>query len=275
MAPPDGFLPYGRTPAQAHNTRDIGATTQRWRTAYLGTSVDVQVDNATNTGVTRGLTLSHTTSGTAAAGIGAGLLMRAENAAGTLKSAGALDAIHTTATDAAEVSAVLVSAGIAGSLLEVARFAAVASAVNGIAFAAAAAGGAPSITARGGDTNINVMLGGKGSGVAALQGGNGQAILGVSNAGLMVYADTQTGASPTVSRPAGKVRVQSGQTSVTVTNTLAQAGDHVHATIQNAATNAVYIKSAVATAGQIVITLSGDPGASHADIVFLLVHPLT
>lgn len=60
----------------------------------------VAIDNATVDAVTRGLTLSHTTSGTAAAGIGAGMLMRAESAAGTLRSAGAVDAIHTTATDA-------------------------------------------------------------------------------------------------------------------------------------------------------------------------------
>ena len=184
MAPPDGFLPYGRTPAQAHNTRDIGATAQRWRTAYLGTSVDVQVDNATNTGVTRGLTLSHTTSGTAGAGIGAGMLMRAENAAGTLKSAGAVDAIHTTATDAAEVSAVLVSTGIAGSLLEVARFATVASAVNGFAFTGAATAGAPSIAARGGDTNVGLDVLPKGTGVLSLKGGGGSAKIQVSNTGI-------------------------------------------------------------------------------------------
>ena len=196
MAPPDGFLPYGRTPAQANNSRDIGASSQRWRTAYLGTIVDVQVDNATNTGVTRGLTLSHTTSGTAGAGIGAGMLMRAENAAGTLKSAGAVDAIHTTATDAAEVSAVLVSSGIAGSLLEVARFATVASAVNGLAFTGAATAGAPSIAPRGGDTNIGLTLLPKGTGTLALQSGGGTTMIGVNNTGIGFFGATPA-AQPT------------------------------------------------------------------------------
>lgn len=42
MAPPDGFLPYGRTPTQADNTRDLGTSTQRWRTLYLGTSLILQ-----------------------------------------------------------------------------------------------------------------------------------------------------------------------------------------------------------------------------------------
>ena len=89
--------------------------------ALTPTALNVVTPDALNTAVTRGLTLSHTTTNTAAAGVGAGLLMRAESGAGTLRSAGAVDAIHTTATDGAEVSAVLVSSGIAGSLLEVAR----------------------------------------------------------------------------------------------------------------------------------------------------------
>lgn len=42
MSPPDGFLPYGRTPTQADNTRDMGTATQRWRTLYLGTSLILQ-----------------------------------------------------------------------------------------------------------------------------------------------------------------------------------------------------------------------------------------
>lgn len=42
MAPPDGFLPYGRTPTQADNARDMGTSTQRWRSLYLGTSLILQ-----------------------------------------------------------------------------------------------------------------------------------------------------------------------------------------------------------------------------------------
>ena len=42
MAPPDGFIPYGRTPTQADNTRDMGTATQRWRSLYLGTSLVLQ-----------------------------------------------------------------------------------------------------------------------------------------------------------------------------------------------------------------------------------------
>lgn len=239
----------------------------------LATAQTITLNDATNNAVTRGLTLSHTTSGTAAAGIGAGLLLRAESAGGTLRSAGAVDAIHTTPTDGAEVSAVLVSAGIAGSLLEVARFAAVASAVNGLAVTAAATGNGPLLQARGSDTNIDVALAGKGSGKAQLVAPSGDNALGVSTAGIFVDSSTQTGASPTVSRNSGVVRVQSGATSVTVTNTLCTTSSLVFTQIRNTLTNNVTIRSVVPGAGSFVITLSGDPGASHADIAFFMVQP--
>lgn len=250
--------------------------------AMTPTSWNVVTADALNTAVTRGLTLSHTTTNTAQAGIGAGLLFRAESGAGTLRSAGAVDAIHTTVTDGAETSAVLVSAGIAGSLLEVARFAAVASAVNGFAFTGAATAGTPTLSARGSDSNIGIALQAKGTGAAALASGNGAVTLGVSNSRvemvgstLHVETDTQTGASPTVSLPAGVVRVASGATSVTVTNTLVTANSLVFAAIRNTLTNNVAIRSVVPGSGSFVITLSGDPGASHADIAFFVVNPAT
>lgn len=89
----------------------------------------------------------------------------------------------------------------------------------------------------------------------------------------VVYADTQTGASPTVSRPAGVVRVQSGNTAVTVTNTLVASTSLVFVSIRNTTTNAVSVAHVVPGSGSFVVTLSGDPGASHADIAFLVVNP--
>lgn len=241
----------------------------------LALAQTITLNDATNTGVSRGITLSHTTSGAAGAGIGAGLLLRAENAAGTTRSAGAVDAIHTTVTDGAEVSAVLVSSGIAGSLLEVARFAAVASAVNGLAVTASATGEPVLLTARGSDTNATLGLRGKGTGSAALLASSGDGILAVSTAGIAVDSDTQTGVSPTVSRNSGVVRVPSGSTSVTVTNTLCATTSLVFAQIRNTLTNNVTIRSVVPGAGSFVITLSGDPGASHADIAFFMLQPDT
>lgn len=239
----------------------------------LALAQTITLNDATNTGVSRGITLSHTTSGTAAAGIGAGLLFRAESAAGTLRSAGAVDAIHTTATDGAEVSAVLVSSGIAGSLLEVARFAAVASAVNGLAVTASATGAPVMLAPRGSDTNAGLVLQSKGTAKAGLMSGNGDTLFSVSNAGIFVDSDTVVTPTPTVSCNSGVVRVANGATTVTVTNTLCTESSLIHATIRNTLTNNVTIRSVVPGAGSFVITLSGDPGASHADLAFFMLQP--
>lgn len=243
--------------------------------AMSPTGWSVVTADAVTDAVSRGLTLSHTTSGTAAAGIGAGALLRAENAAGTLKSAGAIDAVHTTATDGAEVSALILGAGIAGSVLEVARLAAVASAVNGLALTASATGEPVAVGVRGTDTNIGLGLTSKGTGQVMLVPGGSTVQLAVSTAsGVLLRSTTDTGATPTASSATGIVRVQSGNTAVTVTNTLVSATSHVFAQIRNATSNAVSVLRVVPGSGSFVVTLSGDPGASHADISFLVVNGL-
>lgn len=60
----------------------------------LSVAASIAVEDATNNGVTRGLTITHSTSGTPANGIGAGLLLRAEVADG-VRDACALDAVAT------------------------------------------------------------------------------------------------------------------------------------------------------------------------------------
>lgn len=239
----------------------------------------IAIDDATNNGVTRGLTLSHTTTGTAAASIGAGLLLRAESAGGTTRSAGALDAIHTTATDGAEVSALILSAGIAGSLLEVARFAAVASAVNGVSITAAATAGTPVIAARGSDTNIGIALQAKGTGEATLASGNGSVALAVSNtrveitgSPLFLESSSVLTPAPEINAPTGVVRVASGATTVVVTNSFVSATSLIFAQIRNQTTNSVSVRSVEPGSGSFTIRLSGDPGASNADVAFLVVN---
>ena len=95
----------------------------------------------------------------------------------------------------------------------------------------------------------------------------------VFNAAPEVYSDTQTGATPTVSRPAGVVRVPNGATTVTVTNTLVSATSLIFAQIRNATTSVVSVANVVPGAGSFIINLSGDPGASNADVAFLVVTP--
>ena len=239
----------------------------------LATAQTITVNDAVSNAVTRGLTLSHTTSGTAAAGIGAGILLRAESDAGTLRSAGAVDAIHTDVTDGAEVSALVLSAGIAGSLLEVARLAAVASAVNGLSVLGSATGEPVQMGVRGTDTDITVALVPKGAGGAMLLAGSGDNALGVTSAGIRVDSGSDVTGTPTVSRNSGIVRVASGGATVSVTNTLCTADSKVFAQIRNQTTNPVSILSVEPGAGSFVVRLSGDPGASHADVAFFMVQP--
>lgn len=168
----------------------MGSTLALTGAATISAASSVAIDDATTNAVTRGLTLSHTTSGTAANGIGAGMLLRAESAAGTLRSAGAVDAIHTDVTDGAEVSALILSAGIAGTLYEVARLAAVASAVNGVSITAEATGNTPVIEARGGDTNIGLNLNPKGTGSVSLRSGSDAQRIDVNNTGIGFYGLT-------------------------------------------------------------------------------------
>lgn len=137
-------------------------------------SPSVTLEDATTNDVSRPLTLTHTTTGTAAAGIGAGVLLRAESAAGTTRSAGAVDALHTTATDGSEVSALVLRAARAGTLLEGARITAPASAVNSVELQGSATGNAVVAIARGSDTNISLSIRGKGTGGAEIGGSSGR-----------------------------------------------------------------------------------------------------
>lgn len=233
----------------------------------------VAVKNSTADAPSTVLTLTHNTSGTAAGGIGVRLVFAASSAHGDDVVAGAIVASHTAVTDGAEVGMMKFAPGNAGGFGEGFKVQGAASGVNGLMLTTAAASSAPVLAVYGSDTNISFPLRAKGTGAVQLQTPGGTTIFGVaSTGGLTVYSDTQTGATPTVSRPMGKVRVPSGQTSVTVTNTLASASSLVIASVQGTPTNAVYLESSTPGAGTITFTMSGDPGASHADIAFLVVN---
>lgn len=182
-----------------------GATT-------LSAAAGVVIDDASVSAVTRGLTLSHTTSAQAQAGVGAGLLLRAESDAGTLRSAGAVDAIHTDVTDGAEESALVLSAGRAGALLEAARFVAEASAVNGLLVVGSATGQPVTLHARGADTNIAIGLRAKGTGAAGLVSGGGTTGIRVSNAGNELVGATGFFGAPPASQPTAVADAAGGAT---------------------------------------------------------------
>jgi len=241
--------------------------------ALAPTALNVVTPDALNTAVTRGLTLSHTTSNTAQAGVGAGVLLRAESGAGSLRSAGAFDALHTDVTDGAEVSVAVVRAARAGTLLEAARFAAPASAVNSLLVNGSATGQPIEVYPQGNDANTGLAISGKGTGALSLRSGGGATMLSIANTGISAYADTQTGVGPTINRPAGVVRVASGGATLTVNNSLVTVNSHIYAQIRNTTTNSVSVRSVEPGAGSFVIRLTGDPGASNADVSFFVVQP--
>lgn len=78
---------------------------------------------------------------------------------------------------------------------------------------------------------------------------------------------------PTITTPSMTVRVPSGSTSVTVTHAGVAATTRFRVTPLTLATNSVYVRACVPGSGSFVLTLSGDPGASHCDLFVELVQP--
>ena len=90
--------------------------------AYATASgITLSTDDATTAASLAMLTLEHTSSGTAAPGFGTGILFKAESAGGTSRSLSQIDAVYSTATDAAEVSSVAFKTMLAGALTETMR----------------------------------------------------------------------------------------------------------------------------------------------------------
>lgn len=145
------------------------------------------VADATTNGVTRTLDLTHRTTGTPAAGIGVGMRFLAPSDAGTTRDVGAIDGVLTDPSDGAEVSAVIVRVGDAGTLVEAGRFVADPSAVNSVVFAASPTGDPVVIQARGSDTNVGIALAGKGSGRAELRASDGSPRIAVDLTGIGLF----------------------------------------------------------------------------------------
>lgn len=71
----------------------------------------------------------------------------------------------------------------------------------------------------------------------------------------------------------GTGTVLSGQTALTITAATlggSYGGSPVVATINENATNSVYVRSAAWSTDDLVVTLSGDPGASNADFTYMI-----
>ena len=93
-------------------------------------AINADIDDASNTTVTDVINIVHSTSGTAAAGIGAGLTFDLENAVGTEEEHAYIDVVSTTATDGAEDSDVVIGVMSAGAVAETLRLVANSSATT-------------------------------------------------------------------------------------------------------------------------------------------------
>lgn len=93
------------------------------------------------------------------------------------------------------------------------------------------------------------------------------------NSAQVVQHTSDLTVGPTITTPAMTVRVPSGATSVTVTHASVAATTRFRYAPISLATNSVYVRAIVPGSGSFVLTLSGDPGASHADFFVELVQP--
>ena len=93
-------------------------------------AINVEIDDSANTTVTDVVNIQHFTSGTAGAGIGAGLTFDLENAVGTEEEHASIDAVAVTSTDGSEATDVVVNQMTAGALAETLRLVALSSATT-------------------------------------------------------------------------------------------------------------------------------------------------
>ena len=95
----------------------------------------------------------------------------------------------------------------------------------------------------------------------------------VQNDYPVLQSTTDTSGSPTINTPAGIVRVASGGATVTVTCASCTTSTLIKGCIRNTTTNNVSLRSIEPGSGSFVVRLSGDPGASHADVFVEIIQP--
>lgn len=233
MAPPDGFLPYGRTPTQADNTRDLGTSTQRWRTAYLGTSLDAPKWTYAGNGeidltgaATRTLTIRNSTSSQVTNVDLDGLYAFRNGTAYTMQFSGTPTANRVfTFPDVADDTVALLGAAqtfsgaktftAAPRVTDIADangataivLPATPDAVNCVSIGNAATLNAVFISVVGDDANVALDVTPKGTGAATLRDGNGSARIAVDNTGIGFHGLTPVAQGAPIPDAAGGATV--------------------------------------------------------------------
>lgn len=209
---------------------------------------------------------------TPSAGIGASVLISAQGAGGDRK-IGSITGTLSVVTDGSEVGNVeiLPAYGSVSSGAGVRVSAPVTSIVNGLDVIPSASGSAVTLAPYGTSTNTGLTAKAKGTGSVVVAQPNGTAVLTVTSTGGVTLArTTDTSGTPTVTAPTAIVRVPNGSATLSVTCTAVTATTLILGTIRNSTSNAVYLKNIIPSAGSFVVTLSGDPGASNADIALFI-----
>lgn len=210
------LTPAGAWSPDANNTRDLGLTATRWRTAYLGTSLDTPKITYAGDGeidlsgaATRTLTVRNSTVAQVANIDLDGTYYFRNGTAFTVRLSGTptanrvftfpdvaddtvalLGAAQTfsgakTFTEAPRVTAIADANGATALVLP-----ATADAINRVSIGNAATLNAVSISAVGDDANIALDVAPKGTGAATLRAGNGSARIAADNTGIGLYGAT-------------------------------------------------------------------------------------
>jgi hypothetical protein len=264
------FLAVGPTAAAARDAVSAVGTTASGVSTFTAAPI-VALDDATTGGVSTALELRHTTTGTASAGIGAGIVLRTENGSGTLVTAGRLAGQLSSVTATSENGQVEMLSAYAGTVAAagIRLTSQVATVVNGFDFVPSAANGHIALAPYGASTNVEVRMAAKGTGDwGVFNAGLTSQYFGVGSTGGLKVLTTDGSGTPgaaTINRASGKVAIATGQATVTVTNSLVSAASTVLAQIQTADATLLYIKSVVPGAGSFVIT--GNANATAATTV--------
>ena len=174
-----------------------GAEIMRLKSGNVGigttnpdTKLEIEADDSTNNGLTNLLTLSHTTTGTAADGIGTRIVFNGEDDGGTKSTMGYIDTLFTDVSDGAEKSAIQFYTRSGGSI---ARQMHIDSTGVGIGTTSPAAvlevEGSPVAT---GDTRYELILSEDNTASAGRGGGLAFARQGVIYGGIKTLQDTSS-----------------------------------------------------------------------------------
>jgi hypothetical protein len=200
------------------------------------------LDDATTNAVSSVLDLQKSSSGTPAAGMGGRIRFGLETTTTVNSIAGAIDAVWNVATHATRNSYVSISAQGVATTSEVARFQGLQSAVNYFSLFPSATGSPIELAADGSDTNIDINLAPKGTGIVAV---NADQVV-TLNATQTLTGKTISGASNTLSNIANSSLTNS---SITIAGTSTALGGSISLdTIDNGiASNGLIARTAANT----------------------------